>query len=122
MAVEVFTNRATTTVSSGGTGAPAPGTQETWTVASSSSFPAAAAGVSQFHVADQVALSEVIAVTSVSGTTLDGDEGRGGYDPGHSRDRVHDLPGRDGGGTEATPQHRLDKCHHPVRRDRERGN
>ena len=43
--------------------------QETWTVASSSMFGAAATGVSQFHVADPAAPSEMIAVTNVSGTT-----------------------------------------------------
>ena len=70
MATELFTeNRATTTVSSGGTDAPSSGTQETWTVASSSMFGAAATAVSQFHVADPAAPSEIIAVTNVSGTT-----------------------------------------------------
>jgi len=71
--VEVFAaNRAVTVVSSGGTDAPAQGTQETWTVATSAGFPAASSGASppaQFHVADPVAPSEMIAVTNVSGTT-----------------------------------------------------
>jgi hypothetical protein len=71
--VEVFqANRAVTTVSSGGTDAPAQGTQETWTVASSSGFPAASSAASpptQFHVADPAAPAEMIAVTGVSGTT-----------------------------------------------------
>lgn len=48
MAVEKFTNQASTTVSSGGTTAPASGTTETWTVASSASFPTLAAN-EQFH-------------------------------------------------------------------------
>ena len=70
MATELFAaNLATTTVTSGGTDAPAQGTQETWTVASSAMFGAAATGVSQFHVADPNAPSEMIAVTNVSGTT-----------------------------------------------------
>ena len=70
MATELFAaNRATTTVSSGGTDAPAGGTQETWTVASSAMFGAAATGVSQFHVADPLAPTEMIAVINVSGTT-----------------------------------------------------
>ena len=70
MATELFAaNRATTTVSSGGTTAPARGTQETWTVASSAMFGAASTGASQFHVADPAAPSEIIAVTNVSGTT-----------------------------------------------------
>ena len=51
MGTELFNlNRAATTVTSGGTDAPAQGTQETWTVASSAMFGAAATGVSQFHV------------------------------------------------------------------------
>ena len=70
MATELFAaDRATTTVSSGGTDAPSGGTQETWTVASSAMFGAASTGVSQFHVADAAAPSEIIAVTNVSGTT-----------------------------------------------------
>ena len=70
MTVELFaSNRATTTVTSGGTDAPAQGTQETWTVASSAMFGAAQTGVSQFHVADPNAPTEMIAVTNVSGTT-----------------------------------------------------
>lgn len=70
-ASEVFTNQASTTVSSGGTDAPSPGTVETWTVTSSASFPSASTGVSQFHVCDtaESASSEIIAVTNVSGTT-----------------------------------------------------
>ena len=67
---ELFSvNRASTTVSSGGTSAPSGGTQETWTVASSAQFGAAATGISQFHVADPASPTEIIAVTNVSGTT-----------------------------------------------------
>jgi parallel beta-helix repeat protein len=62
-------DRAQTTVTSGGTDAPVAGTVETWTVASSAMFGAAVTGVSQFHVADPVAPSEIITVTAVSGTT-----------------------------------------------------
>lgn len=63
-------NLAVTNVASGGTDAPSGGTQETWTVMSSSGFPSAgAAPPVQFHVADPVASSEIIAVTNVSGTT-----------------------------------------------------
>lgn len=70
MTAELFSaDRATTTVSAGGTDAPADGTAETWTVASSAMFGAASTGLSQFHVADPAAPSEVIAVTNVSGTT-----------------------------------------------------
>ena len=72
--VELFANQPLTTVASGGTDAPSSGTQETWTVASSSSFPAASSTASppaQFHVADvaEADSSELIAVTNVSGTT-----------------------------------------------------
>jgi hypothetical protein len=68
--IELFAaDRATATVSSGGTDAPSSGTAETWTVASSSMFGAAVTGVSQFHVADPAAPSEVIAVTNVTGLT-----------------------------------------------------
>ena len=74
MAVEVFANQPATTVSSGGTDAPASGTQETWTVASSAEFAAASSSgtpPTQFHVADVAssASSELIAVINISGTT-----------------------------------------------------
>lgn len=72
MAIELFSNNASTTVSSGGTSAPSSGTTETWTVASSSSFPAAsvsAAPPTLFHVVDPAATTEKIRVTNVSGTT-----------------------------------------------------
>lgn len=71
-AIELFANQASTTVSSGGTGAPVGGTQETWTVASSSEFPAAsnsAVPPTQFHIADLNFQGEIIAVTNVSGST-----------------------------------------------------
>jgi hypothetical protein len=70
-AAETFANQPSTTVTSGGTDAPSAGTPETWTVASSASFPAAATGVTQFHVADTATgkISEIILVTNVSGTT-----------------------------------------------------
>lgn len=73
-ALEIYANQPSTTVSSGGTDAPASGTQETWTVASSSEFPAASSSATpptQFHVADALASasSELIAVVNVSGDT-----------------------------------------------------
>jgi hypothetical protein len=71
VAVELFTNEATTTVSSGGTTAPSAGTVETWAVASSASFPAISSG-QQFHVADPASATtaaEIVAVTAVSGTS-----------------------------------------------------
>lgn len=86
MPVELFSNLAQTAVSSGGTTAPSAGTTETWTVASSAAFPAASAGASpptQFHVADTAPgkSSEIIAVTSVSGTTWTVTRGAEGTTP-----------------------------------------
>lgn len=72
MAVEIYANRPATTVTSGGTTAPAPLTVETWTVASSTSFPAASSSAvppTQFHVADPAMPTEMILVTNVSGST-----------------------------------------------------
>lgn len=70
MATETFANLPSTTVSSGGTDAPAGGTGQSWTVASSASFPSAVTATgTQFHVADPALPSELIAVTNVSGTT-----------------------------------------------------
>ena len=71
MATDLFTNLAGTTVTTGGTTAPVAGTVETWTVASSATFPAAAAGVSQFRVQedDVTRQSEIMLVTNVSGVT-----------------------------------------------------
>ena len=65
----VYTNNPSTTVSSGGTGSPGSGTAETWTVASSTGWPAVEIGATQFHVADPALPSELITVTNVSGTT-----------------------------------------------------
>lgn len=61
-------DRATTTVAASAD-APSSGTVETWTVASSAMFGTAQTGVSQFHVVDPNAPTEVIAATNVSGTT-----------------------------------------------------
>lgn len=69
MVTELFANLPSTTVSSGGTDAPSGGSSESWTVASSTSFPAAVTGVSQFHISDPSAPSEIMAVTNVSGST-----------------------------------------------------
>jgi hypothetical protein len=70
-AAETFANQPSTTVSSGGTTAPSPGATETWTVASSATFPGASTGITQFHVADTASgkTGEIILVTNVSGTT-----------------------------------------------------
>jgi len=84
--VELFASQPQTTVSSGGTTAPSPGTVENWTVASSGAFPAAsstAVPATQFHVADTNASadSEIIAVTNVSGTTWTVTRGAEGSTP-----------------------------------------
>lgn len=80
-AAEVFANQAQTTVTSGGTTAPAQGTVEAWTVASSAAFPAASTGVSQFRVCDRAAPGEVILVTIVSGVTWTVTRGAEGTTP-----------------------------------------
>ncbi len=83
MAQETFANLSQTTVLSGGTTAPAALTTETWTVADSTTFPAAVSGLTQFHVADDSpgADTEIIAVTNVSGTTWSVTRGIGGTTP-----------------------------------------
>lgn len=64
--LEVYSaNIPSTTVSSGGTTAPAAGTVETWTVASSTGFPAASNAIlppTRYHVSDPVLPSEDIEV------------------------------------------------------------
>ena len=84
LAVEVFANIPTTTVSSGGTTAPAAGTVETWTVASSTGFPAVSSSATpptQCHVADVALNSEMILVTNISGTTWTVTRGAEGTTP-----------------------------------------
>ena len=67
--LEVFANNATTTVTAGGTtGPPSSGTQESWTVFSSGSFPVVEIGATQFHVADPAAPTEMITVQNIAGT------------------------------------------------------
>lgn len=68
-ATETFAHAPSTTVPTGGTTAPAPGTSESWTVTSSATFPAASTGVTQFKVVDPAANTEVMLVTNVSGVT-----------------------------------------------------
>jgi hypothetical protein len=61
---ELFADLPQTTITSGGTDAPAAGSIETLTPASGGGFPAvSAASSSQFHIADPAAASELIAVT-----------------------------------------------------------
>jgi hypothetical protein len=73
MAVEVFANSPVTTVTSGGTDAPAQGTQETWIVANAASFPSASSSAEPptwFHIADTVLSSELVTVVNTSGNTF----------------------------------------------------
>lgn len=82
--LELFANQAQTTVSSGGTTAPAAGTSQTWTVASSSGFPAASSAASPptfFRITDPNLSSEKILVTNVSGTTWTVTRGAEGTTP-----------------------------------------
>jgi hypothetical protein len=66
---ELFANQPQTTITSGGTDAPAAGTTQTLTPASGSVFPAvSAASHSQFHIADPADPSELIAVTQTGST------------------------------------------------------
>lgn len=65
-----FANQPLTTVTTGGTGAPATGSSEQWTVASSSAFPTASVSATPstgFNVADTANTSEIIAVTAITG-------------------------------------------------------
>lgn len=82
--IELFVaDLATTTVSSGGTDAPASGTQETLTVASAAMFGTAVTGVSQFHFADTAPGkgTEIYAATATSGTTWTVTRGAEGTTP-----------------------------------------
>ena len=86
MPIETWADNAYTVVLTGGTDAPAAGTPETWTVASSSPFPAAAGPTAIspgviFHVGDTAQPSELIAVGTVSGTTWTVTRGAEGTTP-----------------------------------------
>ena len=84
MAIDLFSNLASTTVSAGGTTAPVAGTVETWTVASSAAFPAAsvAAGTQFRAVEDDVnRQTEICLVTVVSGVTWTVTRGAEGTTP-----------------------------------------
>lgn len=79
MAVPItnFYNNSLAVVTSGGTDAPAEGTQENWTVSITTGFSSTLTGEANFHVADPVAPSEKILVTAISGSTwtvIRGDE------------------------------------------------
>jgi parallel beta-helix repeat protein len=69
VALERFAHVGSTTVSSGGTDAPASGTQQTWTVTSSAAFPGTLNQSRYFKVVDPAANGEVIMVKDVSGNT-----------------------------------------------------
>lgn len=79
VATELFTNEGTTTITTGGTGAPASGTPEYWTAASWSSFPVAsntASPPTQFHIADPAQPTELILVlNTTTGLVIRGAEG-----------------------------------------------
>ena len=84
MASEVFANLPGTAVLFGGTSAPPAGSQETWTVQSSASFPAvsnAASPPTQLHVGDIGLPGEIITVTNISGTTWTVTRGAEGTTP-----------------------------------------
>jgi hypothetical protein len=79
--LELFANQAATTVSSGGTTAPAAGTVQTWTVSSSAGFPAAATGVSFFRITDPSLPAEKMLVTNTAGNTWTVTRGAEGTTP-----------------------------------------
>jgi hypothetical protein len=83
-AIEVFADIPQTQVTAGGTTAPAPGTSESWTVASSGSFPVASSGAAQptqFHISDPAQASEIVTVTNISGLTWTVTRGAEGTTP-----------------------------------------
>jgi hypothetical protein len=69
VAQDIFASNGPTTTVAAAHGVVTAGTSETWTVASSTGFPAAVTGVSQFRVADRAHPTEIMIVTNVSGTT-----------------------------------------------------
>ncbi len=77
--LELFTNNAAASITSGGGTAPAAGTAELWTAASWSQFPAASPTTTPpttFHIADPGASSELIQVVNTStGLVVRGAEG-----------------------------------------------
>jgi hypothetical protein len=82
--LELFANQVSTTVTSGGTTAPAAGTSQAWTMASSAGFPAASSTSwppTFFRVTDPAASSEKMIVTNVSGTTWTVTRGAEGTTP-----------------------------------------
>src|ERR1700677_335210 len=83
MAMEVWANLASATVTSGGTTAPSAGTVQTWTL-SGSTFPAISSTASPPTIAyasDPAAPSEVFEITNISGTTATVTRGADGTTP-----------------------------------------
>jgi len=83
VALEVFANDGTAIVSSGGTTAPAAGTVESWTLASST-LPAVSSSAfppTQCYITDQANDSEKILVTNISGATATVTRGADGTTP-----------------------------------------
>ena len=81
MPLDLLANFASTTVSSGGTDAPAAGAQESWTVASSTGFPTASLGNTQFRIQDPAAPTEIVLVLNTNGTTWYVERGAEGTTP-----------------------------------------
>jgi hypothetical protein len=82
LALEIWANDATATVTSGGTTAPAAGTVESWTL-SGSTLPAVSSGSTQCYVADTAPSAELekILVTNISGATATVTRGADGTTP-----------------------------------------
>jgi len=107
VALEVFANDGTAIVSSGGTTAPAAGTVESWTLASST-LPAVSSSAfppTQCYITDQANDSEKILVTNISGATATVTRGADGTTP---------ITHTSGFAGAAEPQ--LAQRRHPVRR------
>ena len=68
MAIDLFANNASATVSSGGTTAPAAGTSESWTLSGITGALAASSGATQMRIVDPAAPGEVMLLTNLSGT------------------------------------------------------
>ena len=81
MPTDLLANFASTTVSSGGTDAPAAGAQELWTVASTAGFPTASLGNTQFRIQDPAAPTEIVLVLNANGTNWYVERGAEGTTP-----------------------------------------
>ena len=67
-AIETFADFPSTTVAAGASGMFTSGQADTWTVAGTAGFAAASTGVTQFHIADPAANTEIITVSNISST------------------------------------------------------